>query len=380
LRGWGSQRELNRANFITGRRVFSTSVPAIRGYPSRVGCNPGPKRLPDHMTLMGEKDKGAAPSRNSDILTSCKPLIDRLFVESRAASWGLSAHQFSAALTRSATKSFSSGPAAPGELEKYVAALHVEDLALACACAEGRVAAWEHFVVTYQQYLRTASGAILRCPAASPNARELADSLLAELYGLAEGKPAERSLFRYFHGRSSLKTWLRAVLAQRHVNAIRAAARLTELPDDPGGAKQNRDSVDAARAQPTPDPHRDRYLALFARTIEVALGLLDPRDKERLRLYYAEEQTLAEIGRKLGEHESSVSRNLERIRHQLRHDVEEVLRKGRGGVNGVSGAPGLSEAEISLCFEYAAEEVPIDFATLFPVAAEMKPKTGSKEP
>jgi hypothetical protein len=33
-----------------------------------------------------------------------------------------------------------------------------------------------------------------------------------------------------------------------------------------------------------------------------------------------------------------------------------------------------------LCFEYAAEEVPIDFAKLFPVASERKPKTGSKAP
>ncbi len=332
------------------------------------------------MTLMGEKDKVAAPSRNSEVLASCKPLIDRLFVESRASAWGLSAHEFSAALTRSVTRFFPSGPSAPGGLANYLAALHVEDLALAGACAEGRVAAWEYFVATYQQYLRTASGAILRCPATSPNARELADSLLAELYGLTEGKRAERSLFRYFHGRSSLKTWLRAVLAQRHVDAIRAGTRLTELPDDPGGAMENRGSIDGARAQPAPDPHRERYLTLFTRTIEVTLGLLDPRDKERLRLYYAEEQTLAEIGRKFGEHESSVSRNLERIRRQLRHDVEEVLRKGRSGANGVSGEPGLSDAEISLCFEYAAEEVPIDFAKLFPLTGAQKPKTGSKAP
>jgi RNA polymerase sigma factor (sigma-70 family) len=332
------------------------------------------------MNLMGEKDKVAAPGRDSDVLANCKPLIDRLFVESRAAAWGLSLDEFSAALARSAKKSFPSGPSAPGGLERYLAALHVEDLALAGACAEGRVEAWEYFVATYQQYLRTASGAILRCPATSPNARELADSLLAELYGLTEGKRAERSLFRYFHGRSSLKTWLRAVLAQRHVDAIRAGTRLTELPDDPGGAMENRGSIDGARAQPAPDPHRERYLTLFTRTIEVTLGLLDPRDKERLRLYYVEEQTLAEIGRKFGEHESSVSRNLERIRRQLRHDVEEVLRKGRSGANGVSGEPGLSEAEISLCFEYAAEEVPIDFAKLFPTASERKPKTGSKAP
>jgi len=312
-------------------------------------------------------------------LTRLQPLVDQLFAASGGASWGLPRALFAAALEHSASKRFGEGSPGAGKLEEYLSALHLRDLALACACAEGRSDAWDHFVATFRGYMRSAAGAILRCPPSSPNARELADSLLAELYGLAEGNRAEHSLFRYFHGRSSLKTWLRAVLAQRHVDAIRAGARLTELPDEQSAMKR-RDSPDGARAQPAPDPHRERYLALFTCTIEVALGLLDPRDKERLRLYYAEEQTLAEIARKFGEHESSVSRNLERIRRQLRHDLEEVLRKGRSGANGVSGEPGLSEAEISLCFEYAGQEVPIDFAKLFPVAGERKPKTGSKAP
>src|SRR5713101_994239 len=312
-------------------------------------------------------------------LTRLQSLVDQLFAASGATSWGLPRGLFAAALEHSASKRFGEESPGAGKIEEYLSTLHLQDLALACACAEGRAHAWDHFVATFRGYMRSAAGAILRCPPSSPNARELADSLLAELYGLAEGNRAEHSLFRYFHGRSSLKTWLRAVLAQRHVDAIRAGARLTELPDEQSAMKR-RDSPDGARAQPAPDPHRERYLALFTCTIEVALGLLDPRDRERLRLYYAEEQTLAEIARKFGEHESSVSRNLERIRRQLRHDLEEVLRKGRSGANGVSGEPGLSEAEISLCFEYAAEEVPIDFAKLFPLTGAQKPKTGSKAP
>jgi RNA polymerase sigma-70 factor, ECF subfamily len=330
------------------------------------------------MHLMRERKKGTTPAPAAEVLADCKPLIGHLFTQSKASSWGLSEDEFSAALARSAKKSLTCEPSTSA-LQEYLSALHLEDLALASACAEGRVAAWEFFVATYQPYLRAAAGAILRCPAASPNALELADSLLADLYGLTEGKRADRSLFRYFHGRSSLKTWLRAVLAQRHVDAFRAGARLTQLPEDQNGAStaQHRNSGDGVRAPSTPDPHRPRYLSLFTRTMEVALGLLDPLDTDRLRLYYVEQQTLADIGRSLGEHESSVSRNLERIRRQLRHEVEELLRKGRGAVNGLTGEPGLSEAEISLCFEYAAEDVPIDFAKLFPVAT--KPNSGRKE-
>jgi len=234
-------------------------------------------------------------------LTRLQPLVDQLFAASGGASWGLPRALFAAALEHSASKRFGEGSPGAGKLEEYLSALHLRDLALACACAEGRSDAWDHFVATFRGYMRSAAGAILRCPPDSPAACELADSLFADLYGLGE-EPSRRSLFGYFHGRSSLKTWLRAVLAQRHVDAIRAGARLKEIPDEQGDTIKHQDSAYGARAQSAPDPHRERYLALFTRTIEVALGLLDPRDKERLRLYYAEEQTLAEIGRKFDEH------------------------------------------------------------------------------
>lgn len=331
------------------------------------------------MHLMRERKKGRPPGPLSEVLADCKPLIERLFTQSKASFWDLSLDDFSVALARSAEKSLANNSSSSA-LEQYLSALHVEDLALACACAQGRVAAWEYFVATFQPYLRMAAGAILRSPASSPNAHELADSLLADLYGLADGHREDRSLFRYFHGRSSLKTWLRAVLAQRHVDAFRAGTRLTDLPGEQGSVPNQRDSPAPLRPPPSPDPHRERYLALFTQTLEAALASLDPRDTQRLRSYYAEQQTLAEIGRALGEHESSVSRNLERIRRQLREVVETLLRQGRSGVNGRSSHAGLSEAEISLCFEYAAEDVPIDFAKLFPVAGQDKPKVGSKEP
>ena len=63
-------------------------------------------------------------------------------------------------------------------------------------------------------------------------ARELADSLYAELYGIKDRPGDRRSLFHYFQGRSSLATWLRAVLAQRYVDRLRAQRRFEPLPDE----------------------------------------------------------------------------------------------------------------------------------------------------
>ena len=134
-----------------------------------------------------------------------------------------------------------------------------------------------------------------------------------------------------------------------------------------------KDSTASTREQSPPDPHRRRYVTLFTRTLQVALGLLDPNDRERLRLYYAEAQTLAQIGRKLGEHESSVSRNLDRIRRQLRSEVETALRDPRVATNGANPEPGLSEEQIAQCFEYAAEDAPIDLDQLLP-SNDQKPE------
>jgi RNA polymerase sigma-70 factor (ECF subfamily) len=312
-------------------------------------------------------------------LTGRQPLVNQLFADSGAASWGVRRDLFAVALEQSAKKHF--GDEAPGaaQIEKYFCTLHLQDLALACACAEGRADAWDYFVSTFRTYLRSAAGAILRCPPDSPAACELADSLFAELYGMSEGAN-RRSLFRYFHGRSSLKTWLRAVLAQRHIDAIRAGRRFIDLESTDGHAALQASQpatprrVSTTGTEPLQDPHRKDLVALFRRTLEVALGLLDTRDKERLRLYYAAEQTLAAIGRKLGEHESSVSRNLERTRRELRHQVEQALRKGSGG-SGVA----LSDEQIALCFEYAAEDAPIDLDRLLPESQATGRKPESKK-
>src|SRR6266513_1706055 len=162
-------------------------------------------------------------------------LVEWLYTQANAARWELSRGHFAVALERSASKRLASEALTPLKLEEYLGALHLEDLALATACAEGAEAAWEHFFTKYRTYLRAAAAAILHCNAGSAEACDLADSLFSELYGLAGGKGAERSLFRYFHGRSSLKTWLRAVLAQRHIDSIRAGRRFEELGEDETG-------------------------------------------------------------------------------------------------------------------------------------------------
>ena len=289
------------------------------------------------------------------LLTQAGQLIGSLYAQSRAAEWGLPVAQFTGGLERSARKRFADGGCTRERLEEYLQTLYVEDLALACACMAGSEAAWECFVNDYRGYLRASAGAITKNSRAGTDARELADSLFAELYGLADGKRGEHSLFRYFHGRSSLQTWLRTVLAQRHIDRLRESRKWDSLEGEDG--KQKPSIVERANSlKPNIDPHRDRYVGLFVAALDVCLASLTQEDRQRLELYYAREMTLAEIGRKVGEHESSVSRNLERVRRELRLAVEDHLRNKQS----------LSDAETVLCMQYAAEDAPIDFQKMFP--------------
>jgi RNA polymerase sigma-70 factor len=309
-------------------------------------------------------------------LNGCASLVEWLHAQSKASRWGVSRESFAAVLECSAKKQFTATAATSQKLEEYLGGLHLEDLALATACAQGCEPAWEHFISTYRSYLRTAAAAILRCKSGSAEACDLADSVFAELYGLDKQKGTERSLFRYFHGRSSLKTWLRAVLAQRHIDSLRVGRRLEELAEE--DAKDESKRMPSGPPVQLTDPHRQRYAELFARALQASLERLEPLEKERLRLYYAEEKTLAEIGRLLGEHESSVSRHLDRVRRDLRNEVEKILRRGFPAANGSVSQPGLSEAEIALCFEYSAENTPIDLDTLLPPPRSQGPTPGKR--
>jgi len=302
----------------------------------------------------------------------CAVLLRQLFSQCPADRWKLSFTAWESAVARSVAKRFAGSSPSIAKLQEYFSTLHLNDLALACACAEGSQHAWEDFVADYRPYLRTASAAILRRPVSDPAAIELADSLFTDLYGLSDRCYSSSSIFRYFHGRSSLKTWLRAVLAQRHIDQIRAGKRFESLDDHPADGETRR-VFEPATAELPPDPRRQQYQQRFREALTSALASLDERDRTRLQLYYAEDRTLAEIGRAIGEHESSVSRNLERVRKELRATVEGLLHAGTAAANGSSAAQGLDDAQVALCIQYAAEDAAVDLDKLFEAQKSQNP-------
>jgi len=232
-----------------------------------------------------------------------------------AGRWNVAHDHFAAALERSSAKAFAGRSPTPSELDQYYRSLHLSDLALACACGEGHEAAWDHFVTEFRPALYRAADAIDR----TGGAREMADALYGELFS--------RSLFRYFHGRSSLATWLRSLVSQRYVDRLRETQRLDPLPDEPvGGDKPS--GLSDKRSDEGPDRHR--FAAAMQAVMAAAIAALEPRDRLRLRCYYAEDMTLAHIGRVTRESEATVSRQLARTRKAMREQIEQRLQSEQG--------------------------------------------------
>ncbi len=270
-------------------------------------------------------------------------LLRGLYDRARAARWGLAEADFEQALARS-VRSFAAGnPLGARECRRYLEALHLEDLALACACAKGRDEAWEHFVREFRPAILAAA----RSCAPPDAAQELADSIYADLFGLEVRDGVRRSLFDYFHGRSTLAGWLRAVLAQRVVDRARSERRLVPLDEAPATVEPHAEA---------PDVDRPHYVRLAHAALVAALDALAPRDRLRLSLYYSQQMKLAAIGRLLGESEATASRKLERTRRDIRAAIERRLREEHG----------LGEAQVAACFDYARTDEAFDLARALP--------------
>ena len=265
-------------------------------------------------------------------------LLDRAFRRSNAPRWNLTRESFARALDRSVSSRFATeAGATPQALSAYVDSLNLEELALACACAEGQVSAWSFFLECYRPGLRAAARVI----AGNDSGEDLSDSIYAELYGLEERDGCRRSLFDYFHGRSRLSTWLRSILSQRNIDRARATKRIRPLEEVDEAVSAVRPARDPA------DPERRRFAEMAQSALALAIRRLAPPDRLRLSAYYLQRLTLAQIGRSTGEHEATVSRRLDRIRRDLRSVVERLLRETHH----------LGGAQVRACLDAALDDV-----------------------
>src|SRR5450631_792748 len=206
------------------------------------------------------------------------------------------------------------------EIRTFFLSLRVDELALARACAAGINSAWEIFLTRYREKLYLSALRIAREDSA---ARELADTLYADLYGTNTRDGQRVSKLASYTGRGSLEGWLRTVLSQEYVNRYRRTKRLVSLDEESEEGVQFR----APDPEPLP-PAADQRLA---QATDEALAALSAEDRTVLSAYYLDGRTLAEIARMLGVHESTISRKIDKLAKSLRKQIVAAL--GRRGMS-----------------------------------------------
>lgn len=195
--------------------------------------------------------------------------------------------------------------------------LCIEDLYLACACAQGMTGAAAAFEERYSKIIRRAVSRVLHTAVERDEAVQCALDVL--LVGDDEALP---KISQYL-GRGRLENWIVVSAIRIAVSAGRSDSAERRLR-----AKAANEATDAT------DPEslyiKAELRPKFEAAIEEALQRLIPRDRLVLKLYLVSGMTLARIGKSFNVTQQTVSRWLERARDTILFDVRHLLAEGLG--------------------------------------------------
>ena len=249
---------------------------------------------------------------NPAVQSVVSEMVAELHAKAGCERIGLTLESFSTILCEIGTKY---GASSESEARSFFVSLRIDELALARACAAGENSAWEIFLTRYREKLYLSALRIAREDSA---ARELADTLYADLYGTSTREGERVSKLASYSGRGSLEGWLRTVLAQEYVNRYRRTKRLVSLDEE------SEEGVQFRAPDPEPATPADNRLA---RATDAVLAELPADERMILSAYYLDGRTLAEIARMLGVHESTISRKLDKLAKSLRKQIVAALTK-----------------------------------------------------
>ena len=239
----------------------------------------------------------AVPGRGGDV----QPL-DALIRSRVSVRFSVTAEQFGERIAELAQA------AGAGVLD-HAQRLALDDLYLATACAEGDGDAWAECERLHFGFIRRFAHRFLPDAAA----RDLADQTIADLW--------QRRKIANFAARSSLRTWIGAVVAHAAINVKKAPHPVIALdPVQLRETGQRHDAESAARAAPD-----DRDAArLLSDLVSRAVASLPAEDKLLLQLHYEQGLTLQEMERAVGSSKATLSRRLKRVREEVKTRIDQM--------------------------------------------------------
>jgi RNA polymerase sigma-70 factor len=212
--------------------------------------------------------------------------------------------------------------------------LHCNDLYLAFGCAHHSSVAWDRFISIYRKYIHDLTAFV--CPVKSM-VYELAETVLTDLF-LPDRSGYSR--IASYNGRSSLATWLRPIISHRVINEReRKFNGMTQLDDIFEKADER------AWLGVEMELRSSRYRELIIASLKKSCNELTDRERLMLLLRYDNGLQLGQIGHLFGLHQTTITRQLERVQAKIRQVVVSVLTHKYG----------LSQAAIDECLAEIVE-------------------------
>lgn len=196
-----------------------------------------------------------------------------------------------------------------------------DDSTLVRQCLAGDAEAWRVFVETYRRGMITLARRILPVQ----DAEDVVDAVLVDLW--------QRGKLAGYERRSSLRTWLGAVVINSALNARRAAASRAA-----SAAAAVWPATDAATDPPPPQLHL---------VLHDAIASLEPATRTLVLLYYEQDLSLDALGRLFGLSKSTLSRALKDARERIRAEADRLARE-RSGVSLASLREGVDLGRLDL--------------------------------
>jgi RNA polymerase sigma-70 factor (ECF subfamily) len=303
----------SRARRQNRLRHTDKAFPSGSLYSGRLdSVSPGFAELNSAATISSGSD---AQGPEAHLHELCGVSVDEFWQFAEAGSVGLGKDELARVLLAVGVKyNYGMAPGVSATRTQIVAfwrSLQLRDLALAHACALGRDAAWQQFMGTYKEPLTQAAIGITR---SATLGQELADSFYSAMFGCTGrdgGRDGERrSPLAYYSGRGSFKGFLRAALAQRHVDYHRRTCREAPLSGD-----------DLTAAPVAPTPPAPELLSRLGDSLKATLAALEPDERFLLSAWFLDRRTLLEISRTLRVHEATVSRRIGRLTTRLHQEL-----------------------------------------------------------
>lgn len=201
---------------------------------------------------------------------------------------------------------------APVDSDASLAAVNVEDLYLACACARGDPLG---VVELETNYIAPADVALLRLDVPAVVREEAKQALRARLL---VGEGAQGAKIAAFAGRGDLASWVR-------VSAVRLALDLHRKRGKERLVGDEALSALPGALDPQSEYLREHYRAHLGEVFRDALASLAAKDRNVLRYHYLKGLNLDQIGAIYNIHKSSASRRLARARERLLRETRVRL-------------------------------------------------------